>query len=407
MATKKVKISDAVIKAQLKNNEITSLRDTRYPLYLRFHKNRTGGTWYLRGLAQGKEWHVLARWPAVPSATVLKDVPALLLRFAFDDPIVTDNFETFGQLLKWYLERSQSDASLSDDRKRTVKSLLSKHLIPALNDTPLIEFKKSALENVLLWPLQESYTASTVRQIFQLLKRALSQAVKSGKLNHDPLAGIRFGDIIDALISPKPSKIKKSDEPLIASHVLGSSSLLCQLMLLHGTRIGETRKSQWSFIDSNHKTLTLPATITKTKQHVIYLSDYAFNLLIQAHQNQVKSGYRGDLIFPSSKGRTCIDQNTANDLVYEISKGAYTSHDFRKLCRVRWLELGIDSMVAELMLNHELTPVQKTYVESLGLDVGAERRRAAWQLWADHLQAQQLAYENETQPRLYDFSCGA
>jgi integrase len=407
VATKQVKISDAVIKAQLNNNEITRLKDTRYPLYLRFHKKRESGTWYLRGLVQGKEWHKLAHWPAVPSAMVLKDVPALLLRFAVDAPIVTDNFETLGQLLKWYLERSQNDASLSDDRKRSVKSLLSKHLIPVLKDIPLIQFKKSVLESVLLWPLQKKYKPSTVRQIFQLLKRALSQAVKSGKLNHDPLAGIKFRDIIDALILPKPSKIKKIDEPLIASHVLGSASLLCQLMLLHGTRIGETRKSQWSFIDPNHKTLTLPADVTKTKQHVIYLSDYAFNLLIQAHQNQVKSGYRGDLMFPSSKSRTFIDQNTANELVHEISKGAYTSHDFRKLCRVRWLELGIDSMVAELMLNHELTPVQKTYVESLGLNVGAERRRAAWQLWADHLQAQKLVFENETQPRLYDFSCGA
>lgn len=406
MKTKQVKISDSAIKSLISDNSIRQLRDPRFPLYLRFNKARTGGFWYLRDHRNDK-WHRLAIWPMVSAARLVKDTPMLMARLCFENTPVLDNFEYFGELLQWFLQRTETNSELSAPRKRSLKSLVGKHLIPRLDKTPINDFAKSDLEDALLWPLQETYENSTVRQVFQALKAATNQAVKSGKLNRDPLTGIKFNDLVNDKIQPKPSQIKKRDIARIASDVLsaqGCDGLLCQMMLLHGTRIGETRQLEWPWIDSENRVIEIPEQVTKTKSHLVYLSEFAFDLLVAWHKQQRANNYRGKYVFVSANGKSHLSEKQADDAVNRISKGLFTSHDFRKLCRVSWLEIGIDSMVAELMLNHELTPVQKTYVESLGLNVGAERRRAAWQAWCDHLLKLKAEFESETVARSYDFA---
>lgn len=407
LETIKTKITDSAIRRALKECSVNQIRDERYPLYLRINKVRSGGSWYLRDHVQDR-WHRLALWPQVKAETVLKDLPLLMTRLSINEPPVLDNFATFGELLGWYLERSCSNRELSGERKASLKSLVSKHLIPKLGDSKISSFEKSDLEDKLLWPTQRDYQTSTCRQIFQALKAATNQAVKSGKLNRDPLSGIKFGDIIQEKITPKKSAIRKQDIPLVVTSVLnaaGPAGVLCQLMLLHATRIGETRQTRWSWIDTDNRAIEIPEEVTKTKSHTVYLSDLAYELLIKWNKEQRSFGYRGDFLFPSQRSLGPISEKQASEYVLSVSQGAYTSHDFRKLCRVSWLELGIDSLVAELMLNHELPPVQKTYVEALGINVGSERRKAAWQNWAEYLLKLKDEYQSDTVTRSHEFVC--
>ena len=51
----------------------------------------------------------------------------------------------------------------------------------------------------------------------------------------------------------------------------------------------------------------------------------------------------------------------ANDAIQRVSDRKWTAHDLRKAYRDVLTEGNTDSFVAERMLNHSLTMVQKTY----------------------------------------------
>ncbi len=48
-----------------------------------------------------------------------------------------------------------------------------------------------------------------------------------------------------------------------------------------------------------------------------------------------------------------------------VSAGEWSAHDLRKLARSRWADQGVDYLVSELMLNHALSKLDKTYINTL------------------------------------------
>lgn len=402
MATLRENLTDNLIKTHA-SAEVNRFRDPRYPLILKMHASCKVGSWYIVDFKADK-WHKFGTWPVFNCQKALTLVPDLLVKHALDKPVLVSRFETLGQLLTWYLERELSNKSISKKRRINIESSVSKHLIPLVGHCDLMSFNNFVCENELIWPLQNAYQLSTVRQHFQLLKRSLSQAQKSQLIEFNPLSDTTFKTFIPTKIEPKKSKLSIKNEPELACDLLNPTSapyMLCWFMLLHATRIGETRQLRWDHIDTLNKRMTLPADITKTKEHVIELSDYAFEHLITWHKQQAKHS-RSAYIFPA-KTRGPINENEANKYVQQVSNGKYTAHDLRKFCRGRWLDLGIDSLIAELLLNHALTELQQTYIQT----TGAIKKRESLTLWAQHLVDVKTAVEAETVARPYDFNAPA
>ena len=399
MATLRTNLTDNLIKAHA-SVKVNRFRDARYPLILKMHASNKVGSWYIVDFKRDK-WHKFGTWPVFNCKKALALVPDLLVKLQLDKPVNTSRFETIGQLLAWYLQRELSNKSLSEKRVVNIESSVSKHLIPLVGHCELVGFNNYTCENELIWPLQNAYQLSTVRQHFQLLKRALSQAFKSQLIEFNPLSDTTFKTFIPTKIEPKKAKLSIKNERELACDLLApktTPNLLCWFMLLHATRIGETRQLRWDYIDAVNKTITLPRDITKTKEHVIQLSDYAFDQLITWHKQLTKYS-RSAYIFPA-KTRGPINENEANKYVQHVSKGKYTAHDLRKFCRGRWLDLGVDSLIAELLLNHALTDLQQTYIQT----TGAIKKREALTMWARHLVDVKTAVEAETVARPYDFN---
>lgn len=389
-----VNLSEPSIKKALAERAITELRDPRYPLRLRINKARTHGSWYLVHYVGGKaHWYKLGRWPDLKAKRVIDSVPALLLRLApinSVNPINStnsinqvnlDEWELTGDLLAWYRARALSDRSLSDKRKRNIKSAVDKHLVPALAEVPLTELDHARIDESLIWPLQNRYQVATVRQYFAILKRGFKQAHKLKYLNHDPLAGLSFTDFIDTKITAAAAKLAPKDLPALLQ-TIGQAKPFHQvfiyLMLALGTRIGETRQLTWSMIDHANHRLVIPAAIIKTgkqrpQDHVLPLTDHLFEVLTLHKLNQGLWGYRGDYLFSSPSKRGPIDETMANDWVKSVSDGAWTAHHLRKLARTCWAELGIDYMVAEQLLNHAMTKLDQAYIHTY---VETQKRQA-------------------------------
>lgn len=365
--TLSVKISDALIKRYAVDPSVGTLRDTRHPeLRFRF-KVGARGSWFLVSYAKGKtRWTKLGNYPAVDSKLMIRRLPDLLGMFSLNansENIVVSEWETVAGLLKWYLKRVMSDRNLSKKRKTTVKSVINLHLLPRLGDVLLDDLNHAVLDKKLIWPLQSDYALSTVRLILAVLKVASKQAATLSLIKSDPTVGLKFGDFVSAKIQPKGGALRSDAIPSLNERFKCHSTMDCcfvLLILLHGTRIGETRMAKWEHIDLVGKTWFIPALNTKTRvEHRLPLSDYAVGIL-----RHFRLHSPGEFLFSNGTHSVCLNPVAANNLIKNFSQGKWSAHDLRKLARTCWMDLGIDYMVGEMLLNHALTKLDKTYIHT-------------------------------------------
>ena len=151
-----------------------------------------------------------------------------------------------------------------------------------------------------------------------------------------------------------------------------------EFLVLTAARSGEVRGAQWSEIDVEARTWTLPADRSKTgREHRVPLAGRAMAVLAQARELSDGSG----LVFPSPSGKTLSD-STISKLIRELGVEA-VPHGFRSSFR-DWASESTDSdhAVIELSLAHQVgSAVERAYARS---DL-FERRRQLMEAWAGHV----------------------
>jgi len=166
--------------------------------------------------------------------------------------------------------------------------------------------------------------------------------------------------------------------------VYPATRLALRMILLTGQRPGEVTGMTWEEIDGNW--WTIPASRMKGGQeHRVPLTPLALEAVDEARR------YSGDrpFVFASS-------QQTARNLsitVHSLSRGVlrhreemgikehFTPHDLRRTCRTRLAEIGIDDVVAEKVLGHQLQGILKVYNRH-SYDT---EKRAALMAWENRL----------------------
>lgn len=387
-ATREVKLSEAEVRRQAADKSVRDLRDPRHPgLYLRFWSNRERGTWHL---VRGKRWVPVARWPDLPVAVVIAELPALRQRLLRDPATATvvSGMATVGQLLDWYGDRMARDRSLSAKRKAGARSAIAQHLKPRLDDLALAGVNAEALDKRLMWPCQAEVSLSYLRQMFALLLTAFRQALQLGLIDHNPMAGMRFNDFTKARILPKAARLRGVQLPELMQQLAQAfeqepgDAMLALMMLAHGTRIGETRMARWSEISLAAAEWFIPAANTKTRtEHRLPLTAQVSALLSRYRAIQQARGYEGVYLFPNRRGLP-LSETQASMVFTRLGRGEWTSHDLRKVSRTTWTDLGIDGHIGEMLLNHTLGKIASTYIHTQAM----QQRRAAlekWHTWLD------------------------
>ncbi|TOK32782.1 integrase [Vibrio parahaemolyticus] len=397
MQTLTVTLSDAVIKRHMKDPHVYQLKDPRYPLYLRYNTARTGGSWLLVHYAKGKQIRrKVGAFPVTTSKVMfsrLPEIKAELVINPLSDKVSVGQFERVADVLNWYQDRASKDRNLSKPRKTNIKSVVNRHLVPMLGDVAIEHLDHRALDTKLMWPLQERYSLSNVRGIFAVLKVAFKQAKMLNLVEVDPVAGLKFGDFINATISPKDAAIRPEHVPGIVQSLSQhdrASQVLVVLMLAHGTRIGETRLTRWDHIDFDSREWFIPSEHTKTKQaHRIPLTDSMVEYLKQYQESQ--RHYNGVYLFPANRKGQAMSADRASQKVKAVSGGKWSAHDLRKVARTVWADLGVDYMVGELLLNHALSKLDKTYIHTFA----ESQKRQALTLYHDWLNGHGLFFDSK------------
>lgn len=382
-----VAISDAEIRRHA-GGEIRQLRDLRHP-ELRFRystTDRNKGAWHV--VVRGK-WGKAGNYPGINAKLMISTLPTILARRAVDPKATstTTAWHTAGEVLTWYADRMGRDRGLSVKRKASAQSALRCHLTPRLQDLTLASLDRANLDRLLMWPMQERYALSFVRSVYGVLAVAFRQAMRLGLITINPMADLKYTDFVQTRIKPKPARLRGDDLPTLL-HDLSEriehaplESMLALMMLCHGTRLGETRLARWKNLNLTTRQWFIPAPDTKTKaEHTLPLTDQACALIERYRNTQQTAGYQGPLLFPGRSG-TPISATNASTLFAGLAKGAWSSHDLRKVARTAWADLGVDYMVGEMLLNHAMKDLDATYIHTTAEGM----KRKALETWHDHL----------------------
>ena len=298
------------------------------------------------------------------------------------------DMRTVGQVVTWWVERLETNRSVSDSYRRTMASLMRRHVMPALGKVTLKKLNRSEVDDKLVWPMQQTHSPHTVHKALQGLQQSLALAARQNRIERDPLAGVGFRDFWSGKLPPRPAGLLPVDAPALVPTLCAAfernplAGMLALMMLAHGTRIGETTQAKWQHISMIDRVWILPSQNTKTKQElVVPLTPQVCALLTRYRALQHEARHNSPWVFATQGGKP-LSATQASKVFAELSGGAWTSHDLRKLARTMWAEIGVDYLVGEMLLNHSMGKLAGTYIKTT---VNQMRREAleSWHAWLD------------------------
>lgn len=361
------RISEALIKEHASNPDVREINDPSLPVRFRYLTDRTKGSWFYCG---GKiRYKKLGSWPLVKCALIRDMMPQIQINLASGlaaEKAVIGHFVTVSELLAWHLETTWKRRDLDQTRKQGIKTAINRYILPLIGDVNMVDLKRPILLESFFLPIQEQYAIATIRLAFGVLKSACARATAAELMDFNPISDIKLGDFLSERVKPRAAVLEPRHLPEILNQVLSAKpsheTMMIGLMVLHGTRIGETRLARWEQFDFIDNTWTIPADITKgtSPELKIMLTDTTVSLLKRHKEWQTKRGYDGVWLFRGSK-RSAMTPTQANNCTQRFSARKWTAHHIRKAYRDLLAEVGTDFMVAERMINHSLTTIVKTY----------------------------------------------
>ena len=358
-------LTDAEIKRQLVGSAYRLRCGRHNDLRFQVNTHRTGGSWQRR---QGRTWRKLANWPEIGSADAVRILQQLRVREAAGEQASADHFTEVGKLLEWYRDRVTKNRSLSAKRRQGVSSMIDCRLLPSLGGVKIRELTHEVLDEKFVWLQQGQISISYLKACMRVLRMAFTQAHKLRMVADNPLAGMKMTDFTAAKVKPKPAQLAMNDlEPLV-KQLAGNFKadpvpcMFALLMLMHGTRIGETRQTQWRHISLQRKQWVIPAEITKTRTELVLPLTDAACALLQAFKDSGRTGER--FLFVERVSRKAMGESTALSHFRKLGQGKWTSHDLRKLFRTGLVELNVDFLIGEILLNHHVGLMAETYINT-------------------------------------------
>ncbi len=257
------------------------------------------------------------------------------------------------------------------------KRLLDKDVTPAWGNRRVQDITRRDV--VLLLDSIRVRAPITANRVHGALGRAFNFAAERGVIVDSPCTRIRKP------VEKPRERVLADDEIKTFWHSLDSldiypaTRLALRLILTTGQRPGEVAGMRWDEINGDW--WTVPAERMKNAvEHKVPLLGTALDLLNEARE--VLGGE--EYVFPSSRNggkkpitvRSLARSVTRHHAETEI-KTPFVPHDLRRTVRTRLAELGVDDVVAEKVLGHQLQGILRVYNQH----AYAQEKRSALLAW--------------------------
>ncbi len=264
-------------------------------------------------------------------------------------------------------------------RVQNWQSSLQRYAYPRLGAKPVSDITAADVLAVIgpIWADKRE----TARKVKGRISAVLSWAVAEGLREDDPTAAVtkalpRNGNQVQHHKALPHGAVADAVATIAATGAWPGTKLVITFIVLTGCRSGEARGAQWTEIDHDTATWTIPATRSKTgREFRVPLSTAALRVLSEARTLADGSG----LVFPSPTGRV-LSSEALSKLLRENDVGCVV-HGFRSSLRDWCGETGVPREVAEACLAHVADATERAYARG---DLLA-RRAEVMEDWATYI----------------------
>jgi len=384
MTTLVLPINNAAIIEHKNSVTVTRLRDPKTSLLLIYSSaNRGKGVFYIRLYQNKKDKFIkIGTFPGISSKTAQQAVRNIVRR---QDHFDYSEIKNMGMLCDWFIERTEGNKQIARATQIQNISIINNHIRPYLSQFKINEIKLSTLNSAWFMPLQNTLALSSISLVLTVLNAMFSWAKKLRMTIINLDDKLSLADFTHQKVKPKicrltEVKLKKSISSFEKLSV--KNQTLVMLLIFHGTRIGETTTARWEDFDFEKLLWRIPASQTKTKQaHTLALTPFVAEWLI-TYKTYQYTRFRSRYLFPQQLNkRKAQGKSISSRMVNAFSKGEFTAHDIRKYARTTWLEQGIDYIVGEILLNHNLSKLNQSYIQTTAQSLC----RDALEQWSEYI----------------------
>ncbi len=329
-------------------------------------------------LVQGKERtrSYLGKYPIVSLAQARAECRRILAEQTLSatqaKPV---DIVTLNEAVETFLANSEKR-----NRPRTAKDyrrLITRHFVPSLGEKRIGEITPrevaKIIDGLLATPSECAHAFAAIKIFFRwAMRRHLTKNNPAEGLQGPPKARSRERVLTDSELREVLQKARAAGFPF---------GLVLELLILTGQRRSEIGSLEWSWIDADKRTITLPASVTKNKrEHTFPYGQMVADVLDRINR-------QGKFLFPGSKDVSLPITGWSNFKAAfdkDCKVTSWTLHDLRRTFATNLAALGIRLEVTEKLLNH--------VSGSFGGIVGVYQRhgymdemRAAIDLWEKRL----------------------
>ena len=273
----------------------------------------------------------------------------------------------------------------------TSKSLwrnFENHLFPKIGHRPIDKLLAPEVIKVLK-PLAGKGSLETLHKVIGHLNEVMKHAVNTGRIHHNPLAGIRSAfntPTVTHMATIKPEELPELMKAISYSNLTLVTRCLLEFQLHTMVRSSEAAKATWDEIDFENMLWVIPAERMKMKvEHTVPITQQVLDLLETVKPLTGERKY----IFPADRHpNKPSGAERANKALQRIGfKGRLVAHGMRSLASTTLNEKGFDADVIEAALAHQQeNEVRRAYNRSQYL----ERRQKLMYWWSEHIEQAQL-----------------
>ena len=243
-------------------------------------------------------------------------------------------------------------------KRGEVMSLLRRELLRPLHNVELAALTRNDLVKRIA-AVEESGRPGAAQELRKVAAVFLGWCADTGKITASPLAGWRRQRKTRKQRLERAGRALEDRElPVLwqaadaAGWPFGS---YLQMLLLTGQRRTETALMRWRDVDLEAGVWTVPAAVTKSgRTHKVPLPPQAVAIL-----QKMPRLIGNEHVFPGRKGRPMTGWSKRLPDVYAVTAKAgmasWTPHDLRRTVRTGLGKLGVDRVIAELLLNHAIS----------------------------------------------------
>lgn len=293
-----------------------------------------------------------------------------------------------GTVFKDYTVNFLNDAQYADSTRAMKEAIIEKEIYPVFGNLQLEEITTPRLR-ALCEKIKDRGAKATALQVREIVGSVFTYAIDRGYEISNPADGIKASSIgtfqaRERAMSPKEIGILFRELENYSCYP--TLKLAVKFVLLTLVRKSEFIHATWDEIDFKNRQWVIPKGRMKgRKEHVIYLSDQAMDILTGMKVCAMGSDYlmpsRYDIKKPLSNAalNNVIDGTVKRINEKGIEFEPVTVHDLRRTASTLLHEAGYNSDWIEKCLAHVQNGVRAVYNKA----EYAEQRRKMLQEWAD------------------------